>query len=183
MRWRDQGVAPSTAHTVVPRTLVFLLRGAQVLLLRGAPDKARWAGLLNGVGGQVERGEDLLAAARREVWEETGLSVVDLRLRGLVHISGPDEAPGVMLFIFLGSAPSAPLRGAAEGSLEWHDLFRLPNDVVDDLPELLPRLLEAQARGSILFGSYYPGLDGELVRRFSCPGESAPLTLAGDARR
>ena len=45
----DQGVNLER-YMLVPRTLIFLTRGDQVLLLKGAADKRLWAGLYN-VGG------------------------------------------------------------------------------------------------------------------------------------
>ncbi|MCH7664271.1 MAG: NUDIX domain-containing protein, partial [Chloroflexi bacterium] len=53
-------------YQLIPRVLIFITRGDEVLLLKGAPDKNLWANLYNGVGGHIERGEDVLSAARRE---------------------------------------------------------------------------------------------------------------------
>ena len=85
-------------YLAVPRTLVFLtganpVTGAdELLLLKGAPHKRLWAGKYNGLGGHVEAGEDIRAAAVREVWEEAGIAVEHLTLRGVVNIdTGYDE--------------------------------------------------------------------------------------------
>ena len=68
----------SDRYTIIPRTLIFLICGKNVLLLKGALNKRLWAGLYNGVGGHIERGEDILTAAQRELQEETGLEEVKL---------------------------------------------------------------------------------------------------------
>lgn len=149
MKWSEQGTA---RYVVVPRTLTFLTHGEEVLLLRGAPDKRLWAGKLNGVGGHVEPGEHPLDGARREVLEETGLAVQDLRLRAIVHVQGQGASPGVMLFVFVGRAPSRKVRPSREGSLAWYPIARLPRDeLVEDLAELLPRAL---VEGRFTFGLY-----------------------------
>ena len=83
MRWEEQGAAGR--YAAVPRTLTFLLRGDEVLLLRGAPGKGRWARRLNGIGGHVEPGESVLAGALREVREETGLDAVVFGSAALVR--------------------------------------------------------------------------------------------------
>ena len=69
----DQGIRRDR-YMLIPRTLIFLRRGESVLLIRGAPNKPLWANKYNGVGGHIERGEDALSAARRELREETGLT-------------------------------------------------------------------------------------------------------------
>ncbi len=129
-------------HLVLPRTLCFVTWGDEVLLLRGAPDKRIWPNRYNGVGGHVERGEDVRSAARREIAEETGLTVEDLRLRGVVHVSPDAEGVGVMLFVFAARAQQREVRPSAEGAAVWVRQGRWEElDLVDDLPLLLPRVL------------------------------------------
>jgi len=109
----------SGRHLVLPRTLCFVTWGDEVLLLRGAPDKRIWPNRYNGVGGHVERGEDVRSAARREIAEETGLTVEDLRLRGVVHVTPDAEGVGVMLFVFAARAQQREVRPSAEGAAVW----------------------------------------------------------------
>lgn len=137
-------------YTVIPRTLVFLRHGGDVLLLKGAPTKRLWAGRYNGLGGHVEPGETLLAAALREVWEEAGIAageVAGLTLRALVNVEG--GPPGVLLCIFTGTALTRGVAGSAEGMPEWVPLDELARiDLVDER-RFLPRLLEEER---LLFG-------------------------------
>ena len=154
MKWNEQGSQDAARYAVVPRTLVFLTYGEEVLLLRGATDKRLWPGRLNGVGGHVEPGEHPLDGARREVLEETGLAVTDLRLRAIVHVQGQGASPGVMLFVFVGRAPSREVRPGREGALAWYPISALPRDeLMADLAELLPRALDERR---FTFGLYRP---------------------------
>jgi 8-oxo-dGTP diphosphatase len=93
--------------------LIFITRGEQVLLIRGAPTKRLWANLYNGIGGHVERGESLLQAACRELHEETGLTPAGLALPGLwlcgILSVDTGTSPGIGVFIFRGVlAEAAP---------------------------------------------------------------------------
>ena len=74
---------------VTPRVLLFLERDERLLLIEGAAHKW-WAGRLNGLGGSVERGESILAAANDDPRA--------LRLLGtLHHLTGhPDDARHVL---------------------------------------------------------------------------------------
>jgi len=166
MRWEEQGTRMSTRHAVIPRTLCFILYHDDVLLLRGAPDKRLWSGKLNGIGGHVEADETPYAGAWREVQEESGLEVLDLCLRGIVHISSSTEPEGIMLFVYVGHADSQQVYPSVEGSLEWYPLRELPEDeLVEDLVELIPRVVAAKA-GQIVYGLYRPDSAGWMTFHF-----------------
>jgi 8-oxo-dGTP diphosphatase len=131
-------------YTVVPRSLIFIFKGDSVLLLKGASDKKIWAGKYNGVGGHLERGEDILQCAKRELLEETGLAQISLHLCASVMIDTGGQ-PGVTLFVFKGEVDQVDIRPSDEGSLEWvriTDIDSLP--LVADLYQLLPRVAEWQ---------------------------------------
>ncbi len=166
MQIADQGMF-TDRYAIIPRTLTFLTRAGQVLLLRGAPDKVLWAGLLNGIGGHLEPDEDVLASARREVFEETGLYAQDLTLRALVHVTGVPERPGVLLFVYTGAAPAGEVTASAEGLPEWHPIDALPvAEMVADLPLLLSRILAAGAPGGLVYGLYTAGPNGKVAFQF-----------------
>jgi 8-oxo-dGTP diphosphatase len=137
-------------HLATPRTLVFLRRGGRVLLLEGGP--AKWfAGKLNGVGGSVEAGEDVMSAALRECGEETGLRPERLDLAAVVHVTAD---PVVLLFVFVGDAPTGDARESDEGKLTWlrdDELAAARARLVPDLVDLLPRLLARRAGDPPLF--------------------------------
>jgi 8-oxo-dGTP diphosphatase len=151
----DQGVAKSKdRYHLVPRTLCFVTSGDEVLLLKGAPHKTVWPGKYNGLGGHVERGESVQAAAEREIHEESGLRVVDLRLRGVITIE-TGEPTGIALYVFTARALSRETRASAEGDLVWVAKSRLADlDLVADLPALLPRVLGMRP-GDPPFSAHY----------------------------
>jgi 8-oxo-dGTP diphosphatase len=164
---QDQGVAVSKhRYTLIPRVLCFVTAGDEVLLLKGAPSKKIWANKYNGLGGHVEPGETIHTAAWREIHEESGLRVNDLRLRGVVTID-TGEASGIGMFVFTAEATTRAVHPSGEGALEWvkpQDFAALP--LVEDLPTLLPFVLNLPTESPPFSAQYTYDEAGRLVIRF-----------------
>jgi 8-oxo-dGTP diphosphatase len=156
-RFGSKEANPLNHFTAFPRTLCFVQNGDDFLLLKGAPTKRLYADQYNGVGGHVERDEDVLTSLRREVLEETGLEIENPRLRAVI-VADEGDGPGVLIFVYTAGCTTRVLRPSAEGELVWAPRSRLLDyDLVPDLRRLLPLVFETTG---IVYGHY----EGEHVR-------------------
>ncbi len=169
MSAENQGVSISLKrerYTLIPRTLCFVFDGDDVLLLKGAPNKGIWADKYNGVGGHVERDEDLYNAALREIEEETGLKVSNLQLAGIVNINAGRTA-GIGMFVFRTGTTTRLVQPSAEGELEWIPVSDFAGlELVEDLPVILPRVFKMKTGDPPFFARYHYDEEGQLVITF-----------------
>ena len=134
--------ATSGRWLTIPRTLCFVLNGDDVLLMKRSPTRRVFPNQYNGLGGHIEADEDPYTAAIREIKEESGLTVRDVRLRSVHNINAGEES-GIMLFVFTAYSDSRQVvADEREGTLHWVDVATLNDyDLVEDLPLLPPKIL------------------------------------------
>lgn len=175
---KDQGADNSSTATrwqVVPRTLCFVTYGEDILLMKRAPHKRVYPGYYNGVGGHIERDEDPQTGAIREIKEETGLDVRNMRYCGTTHIdAGHDQ--GIILFIYTAEAIKRDFTNSDEGSLEWLPISRVlaaslqPDEalpLVEDLPILLPHIFDPNSSHTPFFAHVSYDQDDSLLLQFA----------------
>ncbi len=160
-------------HTARLASLVILRHGDSILLKRHALGGDRFAGLWNGLGGHIEAGEDILAGARRELREESGLEPEQLVGHGLVLRAVIHESAllghAYVVFVFVGECASPALRPPPGAELRWQGVDRLAElPLVHDLLELIPRLLSAEE--PFFVTETYDGRDRPVA--FSVDGEA-----------
>jgi 8-oxo-dGTP diphosphatase len=117
-------------YTPILATLGYILSpdGLQVLLVhRNRRPGDPHLGKYNGLGGKLDRGEDVVACLRREIREEAGLECEQLLLRGTISWPGfGKQGEDWFGFIFrVDRWTGQPRQENAEGTLEWVALERL----------------------------------------------------------
>ena len=110
-------------------TLCYAENGGRWLMMhRTKKDADENAGKWIGLGGHLQEDETPEECVRREVREEAGLELRDLRLRGILTFILPDWG-NELTFLYTAKAEDLPLPECAEGVLQW-----VPMDRVMDLP-------------------------------------------------
>ena len=80
-------------------------------------NKDKWLG----IGGRLEEGESPFDCARREAKEETGLTLTDLRYRGIVTFVSDKHGTEYMHLFHSASFAGELNTNCNEGELEWID--------------------------------------------------------------
>lgn len=141
-------------YTPILATLGYVLSpdGQQVLLIHrnARPDDPAF-GKYNGLGGKLEPTEDVAAGMRREIREEAGLEVLQLKLRGTLSWPGFGKN-GEDWFGFIFVIPQwsgTPFQANHEGHLEWvplEKIIRLELPMWPGDKHFLPLVFDADPR-------------------------------------
>ena len=112
---------------MINSTLCYLERDGHYLMLHRVKkkqdlNKDKWIG----VGGKFEEKESPEDCLRREVLEETGLTLTRWRFRGLVTFVS-DEAPTEYMHLFTADGFEGEMHACNEGTLEWVPVSQVPS--------------------------------------------------------
>ena len=118
--------------------LCLIHRGKEILLQNRV--KKDWAGWTL-PGGHIEAGESIVESVRREMLEETGLTLGRVQLCGVKQFPREDGLR-YLVMLFKSDDFSGELVSSEEGQMAWIPMDRLKEyDTVDDLQELLDVML------------------------------------------
>ena len=165
---KQQGADATTNRWLtIPRTLSFVMNGDDILMMKRAPHRRVFPNQYNGLGGHIERDEDPLTGAIREIKEESGLDVHAVRLRAIHNIDTGGKT-GIMLFVYTAvSDDRAVIQDTSEGVLEWIPKNKILDlDLVEDLPHLIPRVLDMDDNQAPLHAHVSYNTEDEIQLRF-----------------
>jgi 8-oxo-dGTP diphosphatase len=110
----------------IAATLCYVRTGGRTLMMHrnkkeGDVHRGKW----NGLGGKLDAGESPEECVIREIREESGLTIIEPRLRGVLTF--PSFKPGEDWLVFLYTATKfeGEVGACAEGDLEWVSEERL----------------------------------------------------------
>lgn len=121
------------AYTPIAGTLGYIMSPdkQKVLLVHRTRDGDDQLGKYNGLGGKMERHEDLVTCMKREIKEEAGIECTDLSLRGTINWTnfGPKGEDWLGFIFRIDAFTGTPNEFSPEGPLQWvsvDDIMTLP---------------------------------------------------------
>lgn len=108
-------------------TLCYISKGDKVLMLHRTKkqddvNEGKWIG----VGGHLEPGESKEMCVKREVWEETGLTLNSLKYRGVIDFF-PDRYESERMFLYTSDDFDGKIHECDEGDLKWVEKDQVMN--------------------------------------------------------
>ncbi|HED10389.1 MAG TPA: 8-oxo-dGTP diphosphatase [Caldithrix abyssi] len=108
-------------------TLCYVQNDTHTLMLhRNKKENDTHKGKWNGLGGKLEAGETPEDCVIREVYEESGLTIVQPQLKGLITFPMFDGRDDWYVFMFTARQYSGELIDSPEGTLQWIENEKVP---------------------------------------------------------
>lgn len=131
----------------------------KVLLLERNAEPMK--GMFTGVGGKTKFDEDIQASCAREVKEETGFEVTDLKLKGVIKTLLDGYNSSWILFVYISDNFSGEQIKCPEGELKWIDIDKVYDvNLIGFIKEILPHILR---ENSMIEGTIVHDMRGEVL--------------------
>lgn len=126
----------------------YIKRENKVLLIHRRADLEKFPNFYMGPGGSVEDNETVIDACEREVEEETGLDIENVKLRIVGVHSHPYRNEAWIVFIFIADYNAGVERASHEGELEWVKIAEVPKleNIFPDLKFYWPYVFKKENR-------------------------------------
>jgi 8-oxo-dGTP diphosphatase len=150
-------------HQLVVCANIFIRKGDKYLVLRRSPLKRFAPGVVHPVGGKVDPGEDAFGAALREVREEAGVSVKNIRLEAVINeiLPPPDRNYNWLIFHFTADYDAGEVTTTEEGELVWMTVEEIKAEkLFQSVRPLVSQMLDPRVGTVFATFTYKP--DGEI---------------------
>ena len=116
-------------------------KGNKVLLLKRSREPM--ANMFTGVGGKTNFDEDINSSCIREVKEETGLNIKNVKLKGVLKTVLEGKDSSWILFVYTAETPNIKFADCTEGELQWVDLNKINSyQLIGFIKRILPSVLK-----------------------------------------
>jgi 8-oxo-dGTP diphosphatase len=114
----------------VAATLCYVRSAGKTLMMHrnkkeGDVHRGKW----NGLGGKLDAGESPEECVIRELREESGLTIIEPRLRGVLTFPAFKPGEDWLVFLYTATKFKGTVGACAEGDLEW-----VPDERLAELP-------------------------------------------------
>lgn len=146
---------------MIAATLCYVRSDGRTLMLHrnkkeGDVHRGKW----NGLGGKLDAGESPEECVVREVREESGLTLKDARLRGVLTFPAFKNGEDWLVFVYTATKFEGSLGACAEGELEWVEDARVPELPLWEGDRIFLPWLD----GEKFFSGKFVYVDGRLAR-------------------
>lgn len=130
---------------VIEGVVCHIINNKRLLLIRKSAELFG-GGKWNAVGGKMHTGESPEQACIREVREESGLLVSNLKYHGVLRFwFGHKGEPDWVVHAFSTSSIQGQLKESAEGALRWIEFDKIPyEEMWEDDKHWLPLLIDGK---------------------------------------
>ena len=134
----------------------YVKKDGKYLMLRRRGDKRIMPGVWMAPGGKREFGEGLFECARREILEETGLQIKNIKIKASGIVTIKDLDLQLLVNFLTAEYADGELMECPEGELAWlepEEILKLEN-LLEELRRVLPFVFDDKA-GIVSFKSVY----------------------------
>ena len=132
-------------HQLVMCANVFVRKDDKFLLLKRSPLETIAPNIVHPIGGKLDANEDPLVAAQRELLEEAGITVTNIKLKAVVLEIHPDEITpeNWLIFHFTGDYSGGTLTTTEEGDFVYLSADEIPKQsLFPSVRELINDILD-----------------------------------------
>jgi 8-oxo-dGTP diphosphatase len=144
------------SNLFIPTTNVLIKKDNKFLMLERKKAGAEFKDYIMAPGGKQEVEESIKETAAREMLEETGIEIKDLKLKIIGTHNHPYKKKTYLVYIFTASYHNGKIIECDEGNLKWFSPEELLNHkkLWEDLKFYLPYIIQGDTKILISYLEY-----------------------------